>query len=95
VVVLKNGLCLKDMGLPSSKNPDLIKEMIRCTRQATNNTLPVSVKIRVFSDVRETIELVKRAESMNVSWITVHGRTPQQKSESPLNWEAVKLVQTK
>jgi len=36
--------------------------------------------------------MVKRAEAMNVEWITVHGRTPSQKSETPVNVEAVKLV---
>ena len=42
-------------------------------------------------DIRKTIELVKRAEVAGVSWITVHGRTVQQRTE-PSNIEAIKAV---
>lgn len=41
---------------------------------------------------RNTIELVKRAESVGVAWITVHGRTVKQRSNHPVNYEAIKLV---
>jgi len=43
---------------------------------------------------RKTVELVQRAEKVGVEWITVHGRTPQERSSSPVNYDVVKLVRT-
>ena len=40
---------------------------------------------------RQTVELVQAAEQAGVEWITVHGRTTQQRIE-PVNFEAIKLV---
>ena len=40
---------------------------------------------------RLTVELVQRAEHAGVSWISVHGRTVQQRTE-PVSLEAIKLV---
>jgi len=45
-----------------------------------------------ISTLRDTVELVKRAEEVGAEWITVHGRTPSQRSGSPVNYKAVKLV---
>jgi hypothetical protein len=41
---------------------------------------------------RETEEFVKRALSVGVDFITVHGRTRRQKSTEPVNIEGMKLV---
>lgn len=41
--------------------------------------------------IRETVELVKRAEVAGASWVTVHGRTVKQRNE-PSNTEAIKTV---
>ena len=40
---------------------------------------------------RKTISLCQQVEKTGVSWISVHGRTKQQKCE-PVNYEAIKLV---
>ena len=40
---------------------------------------------------RLTVELVQKAEHAGVSWISVHGRTVQQRTE-PVSLEAIKLV---
>lgn len=42
-------------------------------------------------NIRETIDLCQKAEHAGVSWITVHGRTAEQRSE-PSNLEIIKLV---
>lgn len=42
--------------------------------------------------IRETEEFVKRALSVGVDFITVHGRTRRQKSTEPVNLEGMKLV---
>lgn len=41
---------------------------------------------------RETHEFVKRAESVGVDFIAVHGRTRKQKSSEPVNLEAIRFV---
>ena len=66
----------------------------------------MSIKIRIHRDLRyestcswyqhcalyrQTVELVQAAEQAGVEWITVHGRTAQQRTE-PVNFEAIKLV---
>ena len=71
------------------KHPELVADMVK---QATSQSgLPVSIKIRVHEDLRETVELVRIAERAGVSWITVHGRTTKQRAE-PACMEPIKLV---
>lgn len=41
---------------------------------------------------RKTVELAQRAESVGCAWISVHGRTPRQKSTTAVNVEAIRLV---
>ena len=45
-----------------------------------------------FNNHRETEEFVKRALSVGVDFITVHGRTRRQKSTEPVSLEGMKLV---
>eukprot|EP01112_Ceratiomyxa_fruticulosa_P016847 TRINITY_DN5143_c0_g2_i1.p1 TRINITY_DN5143_c0_g2~~TRINITY_DN5143_c0_g2_i1.p1 ORF type:complete len:340 (+),score=45.51 TRINITY_DN5143_c0_g2_i1:188-1207(+) len=72
------------------QSPELISDMVKSTKSNVN--IPVCIKIRVDKDIRKTVELVKRAESVGVSWITVHGRTREQRSTTPASVEPVKLV---
>jgi tRNA-dihydrouridine synthase 4 len=39
----------------------------------------------------ETVDLCRKAVHAGVSWITVHGRTPSQRSQ-PVNTDAIKLL---
>jgi tRNA-dihydrouridine synthase 4 len=70
--------------------PELIQDMIRIGKEMSG--LPVSIKIRVESDIATTIELARRAQSMGANWITVHGRTVKQKSSALIDYEAIKIV---
>lgn len=40
---------------------------------------------------RETVDLCQKAERAGVSWISVHGRTKEQRGQ-PVNLEAIKLL---
>lgn len=40
---------------------------------------------------RETVELCRRAEHAGVSWITVHGRTKDQRGE-PADHDAIRII---
>eukprot|EP01114_Cavostelium_apophysatum_P008996 TRINITY_DN22069_c0_g1_i1.p1 TRINITY_DN22069_c0_g1~~TRINITY_DN22069_c0_g1_i1.p1 ORF type:complete len:351 (+),score=60.42 TRINITY_DN22069_c0_g1_i1:98-1054(+) len=72
------------------QHPETIRDMVHMTKEATN--LPVSIKIRVDPNLNKTVDLVKMAESVGCAWITVHGRTPRQRSNTPADFEAIKLV---
>lgn len=48
-----------------------------------------SLYTRVY---RDTEEFVRRAESVGVDFLTVHGRTRKQRSTEPVNFEGIKLV---
>ena len=71
------------------KKPELVADMIRQARGRTS--LPISIKIRLRSNLRDTVELCRRAESAGCGWITVHGRTTRQRAE-PCNVDAIKTV---
>ncbi|XP_060078563.1 tRNA-dihydrouridine(20a/20b) synthase [NAD(P)+]-like [Ylistrum balloti] len=74
------------------KKPELVKDMVTQTRsRVTQSDFSVSVKIRLRENERETVELCQRAEKAGASWITVHGRTPSQRTQ-PVNIEAIKLI---
>jgi tRNA-dihydrouridine synthase 4 len=78
------------MGTKLLQNPALISDMIHSAKVASG--LPVSIKIRIMKDLSQTIEVAKRAEAMGCSFLTVHGRRPDQKSTEQANLEAIKLV---
>mmetsp|Transcript_45239 Transcript_45239/g.117094 ORF Transcript_45239/g.117094 Transcript_45239/m.117094 type:complete len:288 (-) Transcript_45239:207-1070(-) len=61
--------------------PELIAEMVKTAKR--RSSCPISIKIRVEDDIRETVELCRRAEMSGVSWIAVHGRTMRMKSSEP------------
>ncbi|XP_033745315.1 LOW QUALITY PROTEIN: tRNA-dihydrouridine(20a/20b) synthase [NAD(P)+]-like [Pecten maximus] len=74
------------------KKPELVKDMVAQTRgRVSRDDFSVSVKIRLRENERETVELCQRAEKAGASWITVHGRTPSQRSQ-PVNLDAIKLI---
>lgn len=56
--------------------------------------LPVSIKIRLQDDMRVTLDLIHRAERMGVDWITVHGRTPRERSQHKVHVDAIKFVKS-
>ena len=64
---------------------------MRQTRNQTRDDLLVSVKIRIHSDYKKTIELCRQVEKAGVHFISVHGRTKSQRSH-PVNFEAIKNI---
>jgi len=44
--------------------------------------------------VRETVEFVRRVESVGVDFISVHGRLKSQRSSTPPNLDAIALVKS-
>ncbi|KAI9175344.1 tRNA dihydrouridine synthase [Blastocladiella emersonii ATCC 22665] len=73
------------------ERPDLIADMMSTLRRRAPE-ITRTVKIRVHADVRETVELARRAEAAGAEFITVHGRTRHQKSTEPVNLDAIATV---
>jgi tRNA-dihydrouridine synthase 4 len=72
------------------KKPELVKDMVSHVYRMSN--LPVSIKIRIDHDLQKTYDLVTKAEAAGVSWITVHGRTVDDKSTVKINYDGIKFV---
>ncbi len=69
-----------------------MSDLIRQTRNRCGDSLGVSIKIRIHEDwENRTVELCRRLEAAGASYVTVHGRTKDQRSE-PVNLEAIKAV---
>ncbi|XP_068440353.1 B-cell receptor-associated protein 29-like isoform X2 [Clinocottus analis] len=72
--------------------PELVKDMVRLVRnQVDNPNYTASIKIRIHKDLRRTVDLCQKAESAGVSWITVHGRTAEERHQ-PVHYEAIKTI---
>lgn len=86
------GWALKEgIGASLIDKPDFVSDLVRQTRNQTRDDLLVSVKIRIHSDYKKTIELCRQVEKAGVHFISVHGRTKSQRSH-PVNFEAIKNI---
>ncbi|XP_071960206.1 tRNA-dihydrouridine(20a/20b) synthase [NAD(P)+]-like [Antedon mediterranea] len=74
------------------KKPELIRDMVRQTQSRINQKdFSISIKIRLHKNIRETVDLCQKAEHAGISWVTVHGRTVQQRTE-PVDYDAIKTI---
>lgn len=70
--------------------PELVADMVRQARGACS--VPVSVKMRVLADVRETVEVARRAEAAGCAHIVVHGRTRAEGNSGPVRLAHIRAV---
>ena len=70
----------------------LIADMVSAARKVCR--VPISCKIRVFSDVNKTVRYAKRLVEAGASFLTVHGRTRDMKGQQTgiADWSQVKAV---
>lgn len=74
--------CRMGVGSCLIKKPELVRDMIRQTRSAlSDNNFSVSVKIRLHNDIKRTVQFCQQMQEAGVSFITVHGRTAQQRHQ--------------
>lgn len=83
----------KGYGAQLLDQPQLVRDMVLQTknRLSGGENFSISTKIRLLDDLRKSVEFCRRAEKAGLSWLTIHGRTPAQRSE-PVNLEAIKIV---
>lgn len=77
--------------------PDIALEIVRRTREAVPDEIPVTVKMRRgIDDTDESTDnfftILDGAFDIGVAGITVHGRTVQQRYIGPSKWEFLKSV---
>ncbi|CAN8002055.1 unnamed protein product [Ixodes hexagonus] len=73
-------------------DPELVRDMMHQTRNRLSDPgFTVSVKIRICEDMRRTVDMCQKLEAAGVSFVAVHGRTKDQRSE-PVDLEAIRTV---
>ncbi|KAL0962659.1 hypothetical protein UPYG_G00343510 [Umbra pygmaea] len=72
--------------------PELVRDMVRHVRnQVGNPNYTSSIKIRIHQDLRRTVDMCQKAEAAGVSWITVHGRTVDERHQA-VHFDAIKTI---
>ncbi|KAM3962345.1 dihydrouridine synthase 4 [Aphomia sociella] len=73
-------------------NTEIIHDLVKAIKNSLPNEFSISVKIRILKELKRTIELCRQLEKCGVTFITVHGRTPQQKSGDNIDIDALNQV---
>ncbi|CAO1430261.1 unnamed protein product [Diamesa serratosioi] len=72
------------------KKPEVIEDMIKTVRRNMPSTFSVSIKIRLIcKELQSTIDFCRQLETLNPTFITIHGRTVHEKTSVPVDIEAV------
>ncbi|XP_073891886.1 B-cell receptor-associated protein 29 isoform X3 [Macaca fascicularis] len=72
--------------------PELVRDMVKQVRnQVETPGFSVSIKIRIHDDLKRTVDLCRKAEATGVSWITVHGRTAEERHQ-PVHYDSIKII---
>ena len=73
-------------------NPEFVCQAVKQTRaKISDPKFSTSVKIRIHNDLSRTVDLCRQMEKAGASFITVHGRTKDQRGE-PVNLGAIKTI---
>ena len=84
--------CGEGIGCALMDSPELVAELVRAAKARLPRTKSVSVKIRVHKDLARTVAFVKTVEAAGVDFITVHGRTKSQRSSTPPDYAAIRML---
>ncbi|XP_022343049.2 tRNA-dihydrouridine(20) synthase [NAD(P)+]-like [Crassostrea virginica] len=78
------------MGAALLTQPEKVKEIL--STLVNGLSVPVTCKIRVFSELEETLKLVKVIESTGVSALGVHGRTKEERPRHANRNNVIKTI---
>ncbi|XP_064626403.1 tRNA-dihydrouridine(20a/20b) synthase [NAD(P)+]-like isoform X2 [Lineus longissimus] len=73
------------------KKPELLADMVRQVKSRVPDDFTMSVKIRLHSHLRTTVDMCQKAEHAGAAWVAVHGRRADQRTE-PVELEAIKQI---
>lgn len=80
------------IGAALMSEPELVASMVKAVKDKYGDKVCLETKIRIHSDLYETVRFVKMVEKAGVDYITVHGRTKTTRSSQPADFSAIKLV---
>ncbi|MCS7109597.1 MAG: tRNA-dihydrouridine synthase family protein, partial [Candidatus Micrarchaeota archaeon] len=67
-------------------------ELISIIKSCKNSTsLPISVKTRIFPNMKDTLSFYKRLEDADIDFLIIHGRTVKQGYSGFADWEIIKM----
>ncbi|XP_050342263.1 tRNA-dihydrouridine(20a/20b) synthase [NAD(P)+]-like isoform X1 [Nymphalis io] len=72
--------------------PEIIHNLLRTIRNNFPSNFSVSVKIRILHELKKTITMCQQLEKCGIDFLTVHGRTPVQKSGDMINVDSLREV---
>jgi tRNA-dihydrouridine synthase 4 len=78
------------VGCALMKTPQFVHELVRTTRNQAD--VPVAVKCRILDDERATADWVQQVAAAGPVYMTVHCRTPAQRSSHPAHWQSAAAI---
>ena len=78
----------------AAQGMDKVADMVGAVaRLGTDSPLPVGVKIRLDPrGVRHSVESARALEAGGAAWVTVHGRTPENKRGEGVDYDAIAAI---
>ncbi|XP_039441379.1 tRNA-dihydrouridine(20a/20b) synthase [NAD(P)+]-like [Culex pipiens pallens] len=75
------------------KTPELIADMLATVRRNLPCSFSVSVKVRLLQkSLAATVDMCRQLEACGITFLTVHGRTAADKTNVPVNKDALKEI---
>lgn len=72
--------------------PELVHSLLRSVRNCFPSNFTVSVKVRLLQEVKKTIAMCQQLEKCGIDFMTVHGRTPVQKSGDAIDVDTLREI---
>lgn len=80
------------IGCSLMHQPELVASMVQTAKAALGPNKTVSVKIRIAKDLEVTKKWISLVQAAGVDYITVHGRTQTQRSTTPPDFDAIRIL---
>jgi tRNA-dihydrouridine synthase B len=75
------------------RDPKKAIQIIKAIKKVLKNT-PLSIKIRLNDDIKETISFIKQAKKAGVQMVAIHGRTLTQKYRGVADYDKLHLIKS-
>lgn len=80
------------IGAALMSDADKVAAMVKAVKDKYGALVRLETKIRIHSEIRETVEFARKVEAAGVDWITVHGRTKDTRSSQPADMQAIRII---
>lgn len=80
------------IGCALSETPENVAKMVRAAKERLGSSKSVSVKIRISKNLDQSKRWIEVVQNAGVDFITVHGRMRSQRSSTPPDLEAIRVL---